>query len=62
MTASLQDEITGAFIYPANDNPGARHSRTLRISGRVHPAALRIKAERCCKLWRAKHARPADFP
>src|SRR5207244_13196122 len=43
MTTTLRDEITGALIYSANDNIGASQTHTLRISGRVHAAALRIE-------------------
>jgi hypothetical protein len=57
----LRDELTGASIYPANDNPGAPRNSILRISARIHPAALRIRAELCCILWRAARA-ASDFP
>jgi hypothetical protein len=59
MTAPLRDEITGAFIYPANDNIGARHSHTL--ARRVHPAGLRIEAEIQFNLWRYPRVLPANL-
>jgi hypothetical protein len=50
MTTRSPDDLTGAFIYPANDNIGAPGNDTLRISARIHPAALRIRAELCFML------------
>jgi hypothetical protein len=49
----LRDELAGACIYPANDNTGPPRNSILRISARIHPAALRIQAELCFILWRA---------
>jgi len=57
MTTGFRDELTGALIYSANDNIGARRNDTLRISGRIHPAAARVRAELCFMLWRAGRAR-----
>jgi hypothetical protein len=57
MTTGFRDELTGTFIYSANDNIGASRSDTLRISARIHPAAVRIRAELGFMLWRAGRAR-----